>query len=297
VQVRWASVCELCERGTEATRDGVRVGASIRGMARPRRRYPAEYPIHVIGRGVHGDRLCPNRPFGTLLYNGIGTWCRECEIEIIALCVMGTHYHLLALGAPAAFSLALHRAHSRHANIRNHIEDRRGRVFGRRYRVVSIRDEVHFTQAISYVALNPVHHRLCEHPRLWRNSTYAALAGDRRSPAWFDRERALRRCGFSDGDAYRRAMARSRTLPAPPTSAGALTRHRVTLLAGQGASRSAIADMLGIGERQVYRILAAARASEDEATQESNLPTDGLRRPARFEDAIRHQTVAAPPRG
>lgn len=266
-------------------------------MARPRRRYPAEFPIHVIGRGVHGDRLCPSRSFGTLLFNSIGAWCKECEVEVIALCVMGTHYHLLAVGEPAAVSLALHRAHSRHANIRNHVEGRLGRVFGRRYRVISIRDDLHFERAVPYVALNPVHHRLCDHPRRWRNSTYAALAGERPPPAWFDRERALRRCGYRDGDDYRRAMARSRTLPAPPMSAGEMTRHHVESLAARGATPAAIADELGICERHVRKLLDAITGSNDEATQESNLPTGGLRRPARFEDAIRHQTVAAPPRG
>lgn len=266
-------------------------------MARPRRRYAADLPVHIIGRGVHGDRLCPSYSAGVLLYNDIGRWCRQCDIEILALCVMGTHYHLLAIGEPDAFSLALHRAHSRLANIRNKAEDRRGRVFGRRYRVVSIRDGRHFARVVPYVALNPVHHRLCNHPRVWRNSTYAALAGDRPPPDWFDRERALRHSGFSDGDAYRLAMARSHRTPPPPITLGELTRHRVEILSARGATPDAIAGALGLGERHVRKILRAIAEAQDEATQESNLPTGGLRRPARFEDAIRHQTGAAPPRG
>ena len=96
---------------------------------------------------------------GSLLYHDIGRWCRQCEIQVLALCVMGTHYHLLAT---------------------------------------------------------------------------------------------------------------------------------------RGATPTEIATALGISERHVQKVLAGQR---DEATQESNLPTDGLRRPARFEDAIRHQTGAAPARG
>ena len=266
-------------------------------MARPRRRYAADLPVHIIGRGVHRDRLCPSYSTGVLLYNDIGRWCRQCDIEILALCVMGTHYHLLAIGQPDAFSLALHRAHSRLANIRNKAEDRRGRVFGRRYRVVSIQDDRHFARVVPYVALNPVRHRLCDHPRVWRNSTYAALAGDRPPPDWFDRERALHRSGFPDGDAYRRAMARSGKLPAPPISTSELTRHRVESLAAHDGTPATIANTLGISERHVRKIMRAITEAGNEATQDSNLPTDGLRRPARFEDAIRHQTGAAPARG
>ncbi len=234
---------------------------------------------------------------GSLLYHDIGRWCRQCEIQVLALCVMGTHYHLLAIGDPDAFSLALHRAHSRLANARNKFEDRRGRVFGRRYRVITIRDDVHFARVVPYIALNPVLHRLCDHPRDWRNSTYATLAGDRRPPAWFDREHALHRCHFRDGDAYRAAIARSGRLPAPPTSAGDLTRHRIDLHTARGATPAEVAHTLGLHERHVRKVLAQRRSTANEATQESNLPTDGLRRPARFEDAIRHQTGAAPARG
>ena len=225
------------------------------GMTRPRRHYDAALPVHVIGRGVHGDRLCPSFSFGALLWNDIGTWCRRSDIDVLALCVMGNHYHLLAIGSPDAFSLALHRAHSRLANIRNKSEGRRGRVFGRRYRTFSIKDDVHFARVVPYVALNPVRHRLCHHPRDWHHSTYATLTGDRPPPAWFDRERALRLSGFTDGDAFRRAISRSWRLPAPPMSAGAMTRHHVHLHKRAGATTAAIAADLHIDERHVRRIL------------------------------------------
>jgi hypothetical protein len=44
----------------------------------------------------------------------------------------------------------------------------------------------------------------------------------------------------------------------------------------------------------VQRNLVEQARMDDEAAQESNLPSDGLRRPAGFEDRIGHQAGAAP---
>ena len=80
---------------------------------------------------------------------------------------MGSHYHRLAKGSAEDLADSLHRAHSKLANVRNFYEDRRGSVFGRRYKVITIADELHAHRVIRYVPMNPVHHKLSKDPARW----------------------------------------------------------------------------------------------------------------------------------
>ncbi len=227
-------------------------------MPRRNRSHPAEVLAHVISRGVHGDPLCPHDDASGTLWNAIGRYSREFEVPILSLCIMGSHYHLLTTAGDEAISEMLHRAHSKLANTRNVIEKRRGAVFGRRFKLVTVDDEVHTQRVLRYVPMNPVRHRLCKHPVDWYWSTHAVLLGRRRKPAWFDSKSALRAMGFPDADAYNRFVLAGSPHALPPMSKGQLTQHNARIMAMYGASTPDIAEALRISPRHARRLVNGA---------------------------------------
>ena len=74
------------------------------------------------------------------------------------------------------------------------------------------------------------------------------MTGERRSPDWFDRDRALRTFGFSDGDSYNRFILSGTPLVPPPMTKGELTQHRARLMAMYGFGAKDIAEALHVGE-------------------------------------------------
>lgn len=223
-------------------------------MPRRNRNHAEGALAHVISRGVHGDHLCPHDEASGTLWNAIGRYAKEFDVPILALCIMGSHYHLLTTAGDEAISEMLHRAHSKLANTRNVIEKRRGAVFGRRFNLVSVRDEAHRHRVLRYVPMNPVRHRLCKHPDQWFWSTHAVLIGRRRRPAWFNAASALDAMCFPDVAAYTKFVLAGSPHALPPMSKGQETQHDARLMAMYGASSKDIGAALGISDRHARRL-------------------------------------------
>jgi putative transposase len=76
--------------------------------------------------------------------------------EVLAACLMDTHYHLLIaprLGRVSDEMKLLNGGYSRAFNRRH---GRRGALFESRYRDWTIRDKEHFAAAVAYIEQNPV---------------------------------------------------------------------------------------------------------------------------------------------
>lgn len=77
--------------------------------------------------------------------------------QIVAWCLMETHYHLLLFaGHEPQVSLGMQMLNSLHARGLNRRYDRRGHLFGERYRPTPIEVDEHLIAAISYTLRNPV---------------------------------------------------------------------------------------------------------------------------------------------
>ena len=211
--------------------------------------------VHVIGRSVHGNLLFPTDSYASLFWNEVGLRSMEFDVRIVALCLLGTHYHMLALGSARGLWDTLHRAHSKLANVLNLKEGRRGALIGRRYNAIGIKDEVHAMNAIRYVPMNPVHHRLHTDPVKWRWSTHRILVGVERAPKWFDPNAALRTFGFADSESYNRFVVGGTHLEPPPMTPSELLHHRARGMALYGIKTKDIAESLGISERHVRRLI------------------------------------------
>jgi REP element-mobilizing transposase RayT len=137
-------------------------------MARGLRRDLPDGIFHVTTRGVAGTTLyrCDDdrRDFLTLLADVVRrhTWTTH------ALCLMGTHYHLVVESTCALLSSGMHRLNGVYAQRFNDLYGRTGHLWGDRFVSRVIDDERYLRQACRYVVTNPVRAGLCVDPTEWR---------------------------------------------------------------------------------------------------------------------------------
>lgn len=133
---------------------------------RPRRNLP-DGVFHITSLGVGGCLIFlddhDRRRFLLLLEQVSELW----GWEVIAWCLMGTHYHLVVRARREQMSFALHRLNGLYAQGFNRRHERRGHLFENRFSSWVMRDEEHFQATIAYVLNNPVAAGLCAEAKDW----------------------------------------------------------------------------------------------------------------------------------
>jgi len=124
--------------------------------------------FHVYARGV--DSAPPlfrdeddRRVFLRLVWRTVRRHGWRCH----AICVLGTHYHLVVETSRERLSagmLALNGHYARYANARH---GRFGHVFAERFSSRAIESEAYLFDACAYVVLNPVRAGLCVRAEEW----------------------------------------------------------------------------------------------------------------------------------
>lgn len=97
----------------------------------------------------------------------------RCGWECPAYCLMDTHLHLVVRTPEVNLGAGMQRLAGGYAFRFNRRHGRRGHLFAGPYYARAIVGESHFVKACLYVVLNPVAAGLCNHPRLWRWSSYS----------------------------------------------------------------------------------------------------------------------------
>lgn len=95
----------------------------------------------------------------------------------IALCLMGTHYHLILEVADGDLAAGMHRLNLAYARHFNRRYAQRGHVLFDRYGADRIRSDAHLLDRFAYVALNPVRAGMCTRPESWPWSSYGDAIG------------------------------------------------------------------------------------------------------------------------
>jgi putative transposase len=134
----------------------------------PRTALPDGY-FHVFSRAVaaagrlfRDDEDCET--FLDLFWHTVGRSRWTCH----ALCLMGTHYHLVLDATQPDLSRGLERLNWRYARYFNQRHGLFGHVFANRFSARSIEDEQYLYEACAYVVLNPVRAGLCATAEDWR---------------------------------------------------------------------------------------------------------------------------------
>ena len=234
----------------------------------PRRHERADEIVHVIVQGVFGDKLAPDAPWASELFNELGHEAAARGWQVWSLVIMGTHYHLLVETPDESLSAGLQRVHSAHAIRRNrHEERRKGAVFGRRPDIFEMRDARHLRNALRYIPQNPVKAGLCGDPSDWGFGTYRAIAGLEQCPSWVPKSRIFRFLDGVYGDPhdvqfgnsdYQQFCGADSTSLVPPLTVDDWNRYDAQCLREDGKSAREIADRLGITIRHARRLRNAS---------------------------------------
>lgn len=122
---------------------------------------------HVTSRGVEHRLIFldddDRRLFLTLLLEVVEAF----GWQVHALCLMGTHYHLVVECTRRDLSDGMQELNGRYAQSFNVKYGRWGHLFGDRFASRLIRDEQHLAAACRYVVGNPPAAGLCERPEDW----------------------------------------------------------------------------------------------------------------------------------
>ena len=98
--------------------------------------------------------------------------CSNCEISLLAWCVLTNHYHLLVSTHELKHvGQALGKAHGRTAHAWNTEDSSQGRKIWYRYADRAIRSDRHFWTCVNYVHFNPVKHGYVKRALDWPHSS------------------------------------------------------------------------------------------------------------------------------
>ena len=132
-------------------------------------RYPRNYIktcfFHVITQGIEKTYIFESEEDIEFYLVKMYSLNQECEIKIIAYCIMNNHAHIL-LETSKVENLAkfMQRLNTAYAKYYNKKYSRVGYVFRNRYRSEGIYNEKYLYNCIKYIHYNPVKAGMCKHP-------------------------------------------------------------------------------------------------------------------------------------
>lgn len=236
---------------------------------------------HVTARGNGDEMIFAADENKRLLLQTLGAVATERTWDVLAYCVMGNHYHLVARTPLQNLSEGMHALNGCYGEMYNRRHGHRGHVFQGRFFSIAFTSDGHLLEACRYTVLNPVRAGLVTSPLAWPWSSYTASALGSRGPVPVADGMLLamldtRGANYSR-DAYRTFVAEGIGLPKPhclqrqregrPRSTVEVDPEvrqqwkpddlsmQVSRLRSQGRTLRDIAGMLGVSAMTVSRHL------------------------------------------
>ena len=160
----------------------------------PRRQLP-DGIVHVTARGNRRQAIVTDVADCERLVGTISDVARRVELDWLAYCIMGNHYHFLVEGLQPNLSRALHRCNGTYAQAFNRRHGLDGHLFEDRFHATAVASEWHFYEALRYILLNPVRAGICTAPEGYRWSSFRATAGLEHASAFLAVDSVLARFG------------------------------------------------------------------------------------------------------
>jgi putative transposase len=145
-------------------------------MPRPLREFVPGGYYHLVTRGVNGRPVflddVDRRRFVALL----ALAARRSRWAVHAWCLMTNHYHLVIETTDGQVSSGVRTLNGRYAQFFNERYDRRGHLWGDRFRVTRVESDAHLERALLYVVENPLRAHLVGRVDDWPWCGFAAPA-------------------------------------------------------------------------------------------------------------------------
>lgn len=147
-------------------------------MPRPLRQDFPGAVHHVMNRGSAGRTIFVFDADRLLFLRCLEEAVAFAELDILAYCLMGNHYHLLLRSCRGRLPHGMQRLSGKFTSILNKRDGVDGPRFRGRYASVLVETDAHLLQATRYIHLNPVEAKLVVGPSDWKWSSHAIYSGD-----------------------------------------------------------------------------------------------------------------------
>ena len=164
-------------------------------MARPVRLEFGGALYHVTARGDRREAIyeddADREHFLEVLGEVVGqfNWC--CH----AYCLMSNHYHLVIATPDGNLSKGMRQLNGVFTQWSNRRHHRTGHLFQGRYKAILVDADSYLLELTRYVVLNPVRAHMVDSPAEWGWSSYRAITGEARAPAWLEIDGLLAQFG------------------------------------------------------------------------------------------------------
>lgn len=146
-------------------------------MSRPPRILVAGGVYHVVARGNARQMIFLDDVDRAWWLEILEIEAALLEVEVIAYCQMGNHFHLLVCTPRANLPRFMRRLNGGYAQRSNRRHRRDGHLYQGRYGARLVQQDAHLLAHLRYIVRNPVTGGLCDHPRDWRWSSHRATLG------------------------------------------------------------------------------------------------------------------------
>jgi putative transposase len=223
---------------------------------------------HVTSRGVARRAIFRSDDDRRTFLHSLSGVVMDRTWRCHAYCLMPNHYHLLVDTPNADLPEGMRDLNSGYATRFNTAHELDGHVFQGRYGARLVRSQEHALQVARHIPLNPVRARLCDHPAGWAWSSYRAVVGLVRAPAFLNTRTTLAWFGEDSSAAarYGEFVARGHAVLDPEAAAltellgsGRLADVRLAHIE-YGYSIRKIASHMGIHHSTLARRLQAPSA-------------------------------------
>jgi len=161
---------------------------------------------HLYNRGAGRQSICKTDDDFVRLLRLIKRVSRQCQITVIAYCLMPNHYHwLVRQDGPAPVRLLPQRVFGSYTRTFNRIHQRSGTLFEDRFDALLVDDDAYLRQLCRYIHANPVRHGFASAPELWPYSNFQDWLGLRPGTLV---DRAFVEAYFPDLDGYRQSVVK-----------------------------------------------------------------------------------------
>ncbi len=172
-------------------------------MARPWRIQFEGAVYHITSRGNNrqdiffddGDRL--------KFLDFLGRACERFNLQVLAFCLMGNHFHLFLRTAEPNLSKAMQWINGTYTGYFNHRHQRIGHLLQGRYKSVLLTDEAHYLHLSMYIHLNPVRARIVSDPAEYRWSSFRDYTHLKSRFEWLSRDEILSNYGAGKNGRFR----------------------------------------------------------------------------------------------
>ena len=124
--------------------------------------------FHVIARAAFDQALFFDDEDRRVFLWQLRRLAERFSVDLLAYCLMGTHYHLLLEGRAADLPAVMGRLNGGYAQHFNARHGRHGHLFSERYAARPVLDERHLEELWRYIEANPVKAGLCRPRQGWR---------------------------------------------------------------------------------------------------------------------------------